>query len=220
MRSASRVRLRAQVVEREFLRHLFLHQRVGALQSGDIGVGPARHGRGRRPQCPQLFRQQAEHADMHSQRVRRAQQRARVQGGSGCGGRMRQRLFADQHAQLRHPLMRLETALAANGAKRRHRRMPSPEMQLPAIARGVAGRAFQADGNGQAARIVMLRLLDERQARAVIGMHEQQALVDLTLVGAALFQPRVQLAGLARLRFRLAGNGGRGRREHRPCAII
>ena len=65
MRSASRVRLRAQVIEREFLRHLFLHQRVGALQSGDIGVGPARHGRGRRPQCPRLFRQQAEHADMH-----------------------------------------------------------------------------------------------------------------------------------------------------------
>ena len=185
MRSASRVRLRAQVIEREFLRHLFLHQRVGALQSGDIGVAPARRGRG--PQCPQL---------------------------------LRQRLFADQQPQLRRPVMRLETALAADVAKRRHRRMPSPEMQLPAIARGVAGRAFQADGNGQAARIVMLRLLDERQARAVIGMHEQQALVDLTLVGAALFQPRVQLAGLARLRFRLAGNGGRGRREHRPCAII
>jgi SAM-dependent methyltransferase len=65
MRSASRVRLRAQVIEREFLRHLLLHQRVGPLQFGNVSLGPARHGRGRRPQCPQLFRQQAEHADMH-----------------------------------------------------------------------------------------------------------------------------------------------------------
>ena len=134
--------------------------------------------------------------------------RSRRGRGPQCPQLLRQRLFADQQPQLRRPLMRLETALAADVVKRRHRRMPAPEMQLPAIARGVAGRAFQADGNDQAARTVMLRLLDERKARAVIGMHEQQALVDLTLVG------------LARLRFRLAGNGGRGRREHRPCAII
>ncbi len=101
----------------------------------------------------------------------------------------RQRLFVDQHAQLRRPLMRLKTALAADVVKRRHRRMAAPETQLFAIARGVAGRAFQADGDDHAARIVMLRLLDERKPRAVIGMHEQQALVDLPLVGAALSDP-------------------------------
>ncbi|MNN35357.1 hypothetical protein D3C81_1492070 [compost metagenome] len=168
--------MRAQVIERQFLRHLFLHQRVDAFQSGDIGLGPARHGRGRRPQCPQLLRQQAEHADMHGQRVRRAQQRTGVQGAGSRRGRMRQltraavgqqgrqafrpvarqRFFPHQHAQLRRPLIRLEPALAARVAKRRHRRMAAPETQLFAIARDVGGRAFQADGDHHAARVLML----------------------------------------------------------------
>ena len=69
------------------------------------------------------------------------------------------------------------------------------EAQSGAVVPDIAGPAVQPDGNHQSSRLAAAHgLLDQRLARAEIGMHQQQPVVDGRLLETAFAIAGIALA--------------------------